>query len=389
MTLTLFALLSLALGLLALAGPRLVRWSSPLLMRAPRLASGLLLGALAVWSTAAVVLSVALAGLPSGPRLLAGSAADVCQRCLAAASPFSAAPVELPVPMAALLLLPLVGTVLMGAAAVRGLLRRARSIRAVLAEVRTSAVRTVLAGHRVLLVPDPTPLAFALPRRRGGIVVSHGLLDSLGADELSAVLEHEAAHLSQHHHALLAVLEAMVGPLRVIPLFDAVATTVPHLLEIAADDASRHRSGTPGQRPAHPRRVRGARRLDRSGGRARCPAAHDGLSRPGDRPDRAPGLPRRRALRAGAGHDAVRPAGGAPRRRGGRHRPLCGVAVERLPAAAVSTVGPRPASAHSRRPKFSSNSVVTRKYCSSRRTAAAVSAENTWGTASGPVRSTS
>ncbi|MDN6400777.1 MAG: M56 family metallopeptidase [Brachybacterium sp.] len=245
MTLTLFALLSLALGLLALAGPRLVRWSSPLLMRAPRLASGLLLGALAVWSTAAVVLSVALAGLPSGPRLLAGSAADVCQRCLAAASPFSAAPVELPVPMAALLLLPLVGTVLMGAAAVRGLLRRARSIRAVLAEVRTSAVRTVLAGHRVLLVPDPTPLAFALPRRRGGIVVSHGLLDSLGADELSAVLEHEAAHLSQHHHALLAVLEAMVGPLRVIPLFDAVATTVPHLLEIAADDASRHRSGTP------------------------------------------------------------------------------------------------------------------------------------------------
>ncbi|ATG52910.1 Zn-dependent protease with chaperone function [Brachybacterium vulturis] len=245
MTLTLFALLALALVLLALTGPRLVRWSTPLLMRAPRLASGLLLGALAVWSTAAVVLGVALAGLPSGPRLLAGSAADVCQRCLAAASPFSAAPVELPVPMAALVLLPLAGTALMGAAAVRGLRRRSRATRAVLAEVRATAVRTVLAGHPVLLFPDPTPRAFALPRRRGGIVVSHGLLESLGPDELSAVLEHEAAHLSQHHHTLLAVLEAMVGPLRVIPLFDAVATAVPHLLEIAADDASRHRSGTP------------------------------------------------------------------------------------------------------------------------------------------------
>ncbi|MDN5822497.1 MAG: M56 family metallopeptidase [Brachybacterium sp.] len=245
MTLTLFVLFALAIVLVALAGPRLVRWSSPLLMRAPRLASGLLLGALAVWSTAAVVLSVALAGLPSGPRLLAGSAADVCQRCLAAASPFAAAPVQLPVPMAALVLLPLAGTALMSAAAVRGLLRRARSTRAVLTEVRARAVPTVLAGHRVLLVPDPTPLAFALPRRRGGIVVSRGLLDSLWADELSAVLEHEAAHLSQHHHTLLAVLDAMVGPLRVIPLFDAVAIAVPHLLEIAADDASRHRSGTP------------------------------------------------------------------------------------------------------------------------------------------------
>lgn len=245
MTLTLFTLFALAVVALAVAGPYLVRWSSPLLMRAPRLASTLLLGALAVWSTAVVVLSVALAGLAGGPSLLPSPVAGICRRCLAAASPFSpTAPVELPVPMAVLVLLPLAGTALMGAAALRGLLRRARSTRAVVSEVRAVGVPAVAAGHRVLLVPDPEPLAFALPRRHGGIVISRGLLDSLGEDELSAVLEHERAHLVQHHHTALAVLDAVVGPLRVIPLFGAVASAVPHLLEIAADDASRHRSGT-------------------------------------------------------------------------------------------------------------------------------------------------
>ena len=246
MSVDLFALFALALVALALAGPQLVRWSTPVLMRAPRLASALLLGTLAVWSVAAVVLSAALAGLAQGPQLFAGAAADVCQRCVAAASPFSAGgPVQLPVPMAVLVMLPLVGTVLMGVLAARALLRRAASSRSILAQVRTTGLRTVVAGHPVLLVPDRAPLAFALPRRHGGIVLSRGLMDSLTPQQLSAVLAHEQAHLSQHHHAMLAVLGAMPGPLRVIPLFDAVATTVPHLLEIAADDASRHRSGTP------------------------------------------------------------------------------------------------------------------------------------------------
>ena len=246
MTIGLFALFALALLVLALAGRRLVRWSTPVLVRAPRLASTLLLGTLAVWSVATVVLSVALAGLAQGPQLLVGPAGDVCQRCLSAASPFSTGdPIQLPVPMAVLVLLPLVGTVLMGALAARGMLRRAASSRSVLARVRATAQRTVVAGHPVLLLPDRAPVAFALPRRHGGIVISRGLLDSLASRELSAVLAHEQAHLSQHHHSVLAVLDAIAGPLRMIPLFDAVVTAVPHLLEIAADDVSRHRSGTP------------------------------------------------------------------------------------------------------------------------------------------------
>lgn len=246
MTVGLFVLFALALVVLALGGRRLVRWSTPVLVRTPRLASALLLGTLAVWSVAAVVLSVALAGLARGPQLLAGAAADVCQRCLSAASPFSTGgPIHLPVPMAVLVMLPLAGTALMGALAVRGLLRRAASSRSVLAQVRTTGSRTVVAGHPVLLVPDRAPLAFALPRRHGGIVISRGLLDSLPSHELRAVLAHEQAHLAQHHHTVLAVLAALTGPLRIIPLFDAVVTAVPHLLEIAADDVSRHRSGTP------------------------------------------------------------------------------------------------------------------------------------------------
>ena len=338
MTLTLFTLFALAVVALAVAGPHLVRWSSPLLMRAPRLASTLLLGALAVWSTAVVVLCVALAGLAGGPSLLPSPVAGICRRCLAAASPFSpTAPVELPVPMAVLVLLPLAGTALMGAAALRGLLRRARSTRAVVSEVRAVGVPAVAAGHRVLLVPAPEPLAFALPRRHGGIVVSRGLLDSLGEDELSAVLEHERAHLAQHHHTVLAVLDAVVGPLRVIPLFRAVGSAVPHLLEIAADDASRHRSGTAALAGAL--LTLGAAQTpggtDRPAHRPGRPAARDRTGGRGDRSDRASGLPRRRALGTGAGHDAVHPADGAHRPRPGGGRPLRDAAPEWLHAAAV------------------------------------------------------
>src|SRR5699024_8379329 len=110
------------------------------------------------------------------------------------------------------------------------------------------------AGHPVLLLPDRAPVAFALPRRHGGIVISRGLLDSLAPRELSAVLAHEQAHLSQHHHSVLAVLDAIAGPLRMIPLFDAVVTAVP---------PRRRRPPRPRRAPCCTRPVRSA--ADRTG----------------------------------------------------------------------------------------------------------------------------
>ena len=100
-------------------------------------------------------------------------------------------------------------------------------------------------GHYVLLVKDPRPNAFSLPNRYGGIVVTRGALDALSRSELSAVLEHEAAHLRQRHHLLLAVLNGATRYLRWVPLIASIRASVPHYLEIAADQAATKRTGTP------------------------------------------------------------------------------------------------------------------------------------------------
>lgn len=239
-------LLATTVLVLAIAGPALVRWSTPLLMRAPRRAIGLLLGTLAVWLLAVVALSLVLAGSASGPALLSDPFAGVCRRCLAAASPFVPATTwELPVPIAVVVLLPVLGIAVQLVLMLRRALRRAASTRIVLDEVRAVGDRTRIAGHDVILVPAQQLLAFALPGRRGGIVVSTGLVETLDAEQLGAVLEHEEAHLSQHHHAIVALLDLFGGPLERIPFVSAVKDAVPLLLEIAADDASRRHQGTP------------------------------------------------------------------------------------------------------------------------------------------------
>lgn len=243
---TTLILLAATVLVLAMAGPALVRWSTPLLMRAPRRAVGLLLGTLTVWLLAVVALSLALAGTASGPVLFSDPFAGVCQRCLAAASPFAPTITwELPVPIAVIVLLPLLGVAVQLSLMLRRVLRRVASTRAVLREVLTAGDRTRVAGHDVILVPVRQLLAFALPGRRGGIVVSTGLVETLDAEQLGAVLEHEEAHLSQHHHAIVALLDLFGGPLGRVPLVSAVKDAVPLLLEVAADDASRRHQGTP------------------------------------------------------------------------------------------------------------------------------------------------
>src|SRR5699024_12648432 len=71
------------------------------------------------------------------------------------------------------------------------------------------------------------------------------LLELLDEQELRAVLAHEAAHLKQRHHLVLALLHGVIVPLRWIPLVAAIADAVPHYLEMAADNAARSEVGTP------------------------------------------------------------------------------------------------------------------------------------------------
>lgn len=239
------AVLAVVLIVAALGGPVLVRSASPLLMRVPRAAVVLLVGSLLLWLLAVASLSLMLAWMFTGPSLLPAPLADFCRRCLEAASPLGSGTVDTAIPIVLLLLLPALALLALTGLGAPRWLRRSRTTRAVSRAIVDGAQRTRVAGYDVVLVPDPRAIAFSLPRRSGGIVISEGLCATFEPDELAAVLEHERAHLRQRHHVILALLDAVTWPLRRVPLVSTIASAIPHYLEIAADDAARNLSGTP------------------------------------------------------------------------------------------------------------------------------------------------
>ena len=93
-----------------------------------------------------------------------------------------------------------IGTLILGA---RHLHNMALSMR---------ASRAVLGGTgdaiQIVIVDDDRPDAFAVPGRgRGLVVITTGLSTALTADERSAVIEHERAHLRHRHHFYVQVVE--------------------------------------------------------------------------------------------------------------------------------------------------------------------------------------
>lgn len=246
------SLLSLPLLIAALlvttatAGPALLRAAAPLLMRAPRAAAGVLVTGFVAWLLACAALGMVLAWIFTGPEFLPGAYGEVCQRCLDASSPFApSTTVETSLPIAILVALPVLAALLVVARGVRRAARTHLSARATVADITSEARSDHLAGHKVWLIGDAVPTAFALPFRTGGIVVSDGLRQLLSGPELAAVLAHESAHLRQRHHLLLTVMRAIVDPLRRVPLAAAISDAVPQYLEIAADQSARRRAGTP------------------------------------------------------------------------------------------------------------------------------------------------
>ena len=241
----LFLVLLLSAGLIAVggAGHWLVRRSAPALVRAPRLAVAGLLATAGLWVLTLLALGPMLSWVNDGPAVLTGAAGEVCQRCLDSANPFGSATVTTIVPTVALLGIPvLVGALLISAGVVHARRRRDQTARVAAQIVSTPA--TVL-GHQVRYVADQRPYAFALPPRRGGIVVSQGCRDVLTEEELAAVLAHERAHVRQRHHLVLLLSGALVQGLAWVPLLAAIRAALPHYLEIAADDAARREVGIP------------------------------------------------------------------------------------------------------------------------------------------------
>jgi hypothetical protein len=67
------------------------------------------------------------------------------------------------------------------------------------------------------VVDTDVPIAVAVPGRRGGVLVSRGLLAGLTAAELQVVFQHERSHLRHRHHRYLVLGTLVAGllpPLR-------------------------------------------------------------------------------------------------------------------------------------------------------------------------------
>ncbi len=95
----------------------------------------------------------------------------------------------------------------------------------------------------VRILEHPTPTAYCLPGRQKRVVLSQGVIDTLGPDELDAVLAHEQAHLSARHDLLIeffsVIHETVPEPLRC----QSAMSEVRLLVEALADRASVRRVG--------------------------------------------------------------------------------------------------------------------------------------------------
>ncbi|WP_433372337.1 M56 family metallopeptidase [Streptosporangium sp. CA-115845] len=123
----------------------------------------------------------------------------------------------------------------------------------------------VVPGVRVLDHPGAT--AYCVPGLRSQVVVSEGALKLLSADELTAVLAHETAHVRERHDLVLLPFAALRRALPWSRVVKDAQSEVSLLVEMAADDVAR--------RYCSPRRL--ATALLRFGTAGAVPAPHGAL----------------------------------------------------------------------------------------------------------------
>lgn len=242
--LILAAMLGTVLVLSAFGGPWLLRRAAPALAMTPRFSAITTSAAALIWIAAVLALGPVIAWVSRGPTWLPEDAAEVCAQCLAAATPFGEPLIHIAIPAVLPLLVPLVGLALSAAGLWREFSRLKHTRRHFLERLEYDSMQVTLHGHRVNIIDDDHCYAFSLPRRLGGIVLSRETVTPLSPAELTAVLHHENAHIRQHHHLLLALLNGVTHCFRRVPLIKAVRDAAPHYLEIAADHAAMHKSGT-------------------------------------------------------------------------------------------------------------------------------------------------
>ncbi|MEV7966581.1 M56 family metallopeptidase [Sphaerisporangium sp. NPDC088356] len=124
----------------------------------------------------------------------------------------------------------------------------------------------------VRVVDHPGAAAYCLPGLRSEVVVSAGTLSLLDADELAAVLAHEAAHVRERHDLVLLPFTALNWVLPWLSVVRNAYSSVALLVEMAADDHAR--------RYCSPRRL--ATALLRFGTAGAVPAPNGALGAAGE-----------------------------------------------------------------------------------------------------------
>jgi Zn-dependent protease with chaperone function len=94
---------------------------------------------------------------------------------------------------------------------------------------------------RATVLEHDIPAVYCLPGRGSQVVVSSGALEILTGHQVTAVLEHERAHIAGRHHLLVAAARAFGVIFRGLPLARLARTEVALLLEMAADDRALRR----------------------------------------------------------------------------------------------------------------------------------------------------
>lgn len=98
----------------------------------------------------------------------------------------------------------------------------------------------LLAGIRIL--DHSTAVAYTVPGWHSRVVLSVGLVDLLDRAELTAVLDHERAHVRSRHDLLVLPFQAWATALGWLPGVRATAESVAELTEMLADDLATQRS---------------------------------------------------------------------------------------------------------------------------------------------------
>ncbi|GII79706.1 integral membrane protein [Sphaerisporangium rufum] len=261
----------------------LARWP----WRAPRAAIFFWQSLGVTWGLASVGALLAFALAPYGGGVVYGLGAFADAVVSFGHGPFTLADLPRALALAAgLMLLAVLVSVLLVATA--RTVRARRRHRALLALI--SREDPGVPGVRV--VDHPGAAAYCLPGiMSSDVVVSAGTLSLLSADELKAVLAHEAAHVRERHDLVLLPFTALRWLLPWVGVVRDAHSSVALLIEMAADDRARRyccprrlatallRFGAAGQLPA-PSGALGA-------AGAQVMARVDRLVRPG------PALPRR------------------------------------------------------------------------------------------------